>query len=117
MWLDCVELSFRCIESQRGNYDEHARRMAEITIPAADAINELNERFHRSGFGYRYERGQIIRIDSELTHQEITRPALQLLSDDRFKGADEEFRAAHDHYKAGEYKDCAVDALMLSKAR
>jgi hypothetical protein len=36
---------------------------------------------------------------------------LQLLSDPRFKGADDEFRAAHDHYKAGEYKDCAVDAL------
>ena len=111
IWLDCVELSFRCIERFRGSYDKHDRSMAEITIPAADAINELNERFRRAGFGYRYEQGNIIRVDSELTHQEITRPALQLLADPRFKGADEEFRAAHDHYKAGEYKDCAVDAL------
>jgi HEPN domain-containing protein len=46
-----------------------------------------------------------------VTIERITLPALQLLADPRFKGADQEFRAAHDHYKAGEYKDCAVDAL------
>jgi hypothetical protein len=42
---------------------------------------------------------------------QATVPALRLLADPRFKGADDEFRAAHNHYKAGEYKDCAVDAL------
>jgi HEPN domain len=51
-----------------------------------------------------------MRIDSELLHQEATLPALALLSDPRFAGADQEFRAAHDHLKAGEYKDCVVDA-------
>jgi hypothetical protein len=34
-----------------------------------------------------------------------------LLADPRFKGANQEFRAAHEHFKASEYKDCAVDAL------
>jgi Domain of unknown function (DUF7014) len=63
------------------------------------------------GSGIDYENGKIYRIDNELTHREITLPALRLLTDPRFKGADEEFRAAHDHYKAGEYKDSAVDAL------
>lgn len=111
VWLDCVELSFRCIEGIRGQLTDHGRQMAHISIPAEQAVEELNERFRRAGFGYRFEDGQIYRIDNELTHQEITRPALQLLADPRFKGADEEFRAAHDHYKAGEYKDCAVDAL------
>ena len=111
IWLDCVELSFRFIERIRGKLDDHDRKMAEISIPAKDATEELNERFRRAGFGYRYEDGKIFRIDNELTHQQIARPALQLLADPRFKGADEEFRAAHDHYKAGEYKDCAVDAL------
>jgi hypothetical protein len=111
VWLDCVELSFRCIERLRGPFDVHQRRMAGITIAATDAVAELNERFRRAGFGYRYENGRIFRIDNELTHREIIRPALQLLADPRFEGADEEFRAAHDHYKAGEYKDCAVDAL------
>lgn len=111
VWLDCVELSFRCVEGFRGKLDDHGRQMAEISIPAKQAVDELNERFRRAGFGYRFEHGQIYRIDNELTHREITRPALQLLADPRFKGADEEFRAAHDHYKSGDYKDCAVDAL------
>jgi HEPN domain-containing protein len=111
VWLDCVELSFRCIERIRGKLDDHGRSMANISIPAQDAVDEFNERFRRAGFGYRYEDGKLLRIDNELTHQQITRPALQLLADPRFKGADDEFRAAHDHYKAGEYKDCAVDAL------
>jgi HEPN domain-containing protein len=111
VWLDCVEFSFRCVETFRGKLSDHDRQMREITITADDAVDELNERFRRAGFGYRYEDGKIYRIDNEFTHQQITRPALQLLADPRFKGADDEFRAAHDHFKAGEYKDCAVDAL------
>jgi uncharacterized protein DUF7014/AbiJ-like protein len=111
VWLDCVEFSFRCIELFRGDLDNNSRKMASIPMAAADAVAELNERLRRAGFGYRYEQGKLFRIDNELMHQEVTRPALQLLTDPRFKGADEEFRAAHDHYKAGEYKDCAVDAL------
>jgi hypothetical protein len=71
----------------------------------------LNERFRRAGFGYRLERGKIVRVDSEFMHQEATLPALTLLSDSRFAGVDQEFRNAHDHLKAGEFKDCAVDAL------
>jgi uncharacterized protein DUF7014/AbiJ-like protein len=85
--------------------------MARATMKADDALEELNERFRRAGFGYRFEQGKLIRIDSETTHQQVMRPALQLLADPRFKGADDEFRAAHDHFKAGENKDCAVDAL------
>lgn len=38
------------------------------------------------------------------------KPALVLLSDPRFKGAEEEFRSAHAHYRAGEYEDAIVDA-------
>lgn len=111
VWLDVVELSFRCVQRLRGTFDSHRRSMSEITISARDAVAELNERFRRAGFGYRYEDGKIMRIDNEFMYQEATRPALMLLHDERFSGANEEFRAAHDHFKAGEYKDCAVDAL------
>ena len=111
VWLDTVELSFRVIENAFGNLDQFGRQTHEITIAAADAVSELNERFRRAGFGYRYEQGKIFRIDSEFLHQEATVAALRLLSDPQFSGADQEFRAAHDHLKAGEFKDCAVDAL------
>lgn len=111
VWLDVVELACRFIERSFGSHTDHDRKMRDITIPSKEALEELNERFRRAGLGYRYESGSIIRVDSEFTHQEATRPALMLLSDPRFAGAEEEFRAAHAHYKAGEYKDCAVDAL------
>ena len=111
VWLDVIELCFRSVEKIRGKLNSYGRDRAEISISGSDAIHELNERFRRSGFGYRYENGQLIRIDSEFMHQEATRPTLTLLSDPRFLGADEEFRAAHEHLKAGEYKDCTVDAL------
>jgi HEPN domain-containing protein len=110
-WLDAVELSMKVIVGQLGRMRDSEREASGIKLSPADAVEELNERFRRAGFGYRFERGQIVRIDSEYLHQQVTIPALQLLSDPRFKGADEEFRAAHDHYKAGEYRDCAVDAL------
>jgi AbiJ N-terminal domain 4 len=111
VWLDVVELCFRAIDRFCATFSKHDREMRDITIAAKGAVDELNERFRRAGFGYRYEGGQIFRIDSELLHQEATLPALKLLSDSRFSGADEEFRAAHTHFRAGEFKDCAVDAL------
>lgn len=111
LWLDVVELCFFLIEKVRGPLHSHDRKLANITIPAAEAVEELNERFRRAGFGYRYEGGNIIRVSTEFLHQEATRPALALLSDRRFAGANDEFRAAHDHLKAGENKDCIVDAL------
>jgi hypothetical protein len=111
LWLDVVEISFRCIDRVCGRFSSHDRKMREITISAADAIAELNERFRRAGFGYQYEKGKIFRVDTEFMHKEATLPALELLSDPRFAGADDEFRAAYDHLKAGEFKDCVVDAL------
>jgi len=110
-WLDCVELSLRCVERFRGDFDETKRRYAGIEISAEEAVAETNERFRRAGFGYRYYDGKIFKIDNEYAHSEITKPALEFLSDPRFKGANEEFRAAHDHFKASEFRDCAVDAL------
>jgi AbiJ N-terminal domain 4/Domain of unknown function (DUF7014)/HEPN domain len=110
LWLDVVELCFFSIEKVRGPLRSHNRKLANITITAAEAVAELNERFRLAGFGYRYEGGNIIRVSSEFLHQEATRPALVLLSDRRFAGANDEFRAAHDHLKAGENKDCIVDA-------
>ena len=83
VWLDAVELSFRVIENAMGRMGEHDRKMSHISISAKDAVTELNERFRRAGFGYRYERGEILRIDSEFMHNEATLPVLKLLSDPR----------------------------------
>ena len=52
----------------------------------------------------------MVRIDSEYVHTEIVREALRLIHDEGFKGAEDEFLHAHEHYRAGETKDAIVDA-------
>jgi len=71
----------------------------------------LNERFREHGVGYQFESGEIIRVDSEFLHSEAVKPVLAILRDGSFKGANDEFLAAHDHYRHGRYKECLVDAL------
>lgn len=80
-------------------------------IDVEDVINELNQRFREHGIGYQYENGQIIRIDSEFIHAEAVKPALQLLSNPMYKGAQEEFLKAHEHYRHGRYDAALTDCL------
>jgi hypothetical protein len=108
--LDVVELCFRiiilAIES-----DYSYKFNTERKIEPLDAIAELNERFKEHGVGYQFESGEIIRVDSQFLHAEAVKPALSLLKGDKFRGANEEFLKAHEHYRHGRYKECLVDAL------
>lgn len=74
-----------------------------------DFSEELNARFLEDSFGYQLEGIQIVQIDSTFAHSEITVPALILLSDARFKAAEDEFRQAHDEFKNGQYEDSIHD--------
>jgi hypothetical protein len=73
-------------------------------------IEELNIRFRQAGFGYQFECGQIVRVDSQVLHSQAVKPALVLLADARFAGAQDEFLSAHAHYRADEHEDAIVDA-------
>lgn len=110
-WLDLVEFAFVVIERYLPKFDSYVREEMGIRLTAKKAINELNRRFRDAAFGYQYENSQVVRVDSELVHAEVVRPALRLLSDRRFAGAEEEFLAAHVHYRNGEHRDAIVDAL------
>ena len=69
-------------------------------------------RFKEHGVGYQFESGEIIRVDSQILHAEVVKPVLTLLGqEERFKGANEEFLKAHEHYRNGRYEECLVDAL------
>lgn len=80
-------------------------------IDISDIIEELNQRFREHGVGYQYENGQIIRTDSEFIHVEAVKPALQLLSNPTYKGAQEEFLKAHEHYRHSRYDAALTDCL------
>ena len=77
-----------------------------------DAIAELNGRFQEHGVGYQFESGKIIHVDSKFVHAEIVKPVLQVLRDNKmYKGANEEFLSAHEHYRHRRYKECLNDCL------
>lgn len=71
----------------------------------------MNERFKEHGFGYQYENGQIIRVDSQFIHSETVKPTLIVLSQPMYKGAQEEFLRAHEHYRHQRYQEAMVDCL------
>lgn len=101
--LSVVELMVRFIKIFADQYPHG--------INISDTIEELNQRFREHGVGYQYENGQIIRTDSEFIHAEAVKPALQLLSNPIYKGAQEEFLKAHEHYRYGRYDSALTDCL------
>jgi AbiJ N-terminal domain 4 len=109
-WLTVVEMCFLVTHLTVRRWNEGTREDRGITQGPDDAVEELNIRFRQAGFGYQFEAGQIVRVDSQYLHSEVVKPALTLLGDRRFAGAQEEFRSAHAHYRAGEYEDAIHDA-------
>jgi len=106
--LSAVELVCRGIEHVAS--EENDRNNPHAPEIAKDAIVEINARFREHGVGYEYD-GEIVRIDSELLHAEAVKPALALLRDPLFKGAEDEFLQAYAHYRKGDHKEAMNEAL------
>ena len=102
--LDAIDLIFQRIDTE---IREYPLRFSKSTPD--EAITELNQRFkqHNLGFSFGHE---LIQLSSELVHQEAVLPALRLLRDHNFEGAEQEFMEAHRHFKNGLHKDAIVSA-------
>ena len=107
--LDAVELSFLVIDVMTRKWEYLHRN--DAAKRADSAIEELNERFKERGVGYQFTNGRIIRIDSELIHSEIVKPALKLLHEQKYAGAQDEFLRAHEHYRSGNAKEALNECL------
>lgn len=109
--IDVIELSFKYIDRIiKMNYDQYTH-YTTVKITPDDAITELNERFKENGIGYSFDGSEIIRVDSTYIHKEITKPTIALLWDNKFKGANEEYLKAHEHYRHGRNKECLTECL------
>ncbi len=106
--IDVVELTFQFIDRI---VREYGHLYKNCRLSPDEAIAELNHRFREHGVGYQYESGMMIRVDSQLIHEEIVRPALSILSDPIYEGANAEFLSAHNHYRNAMYKECLNDCL------
>lgn len=108
--LDVLETGLWVIETHFRNFDLTDRRRRGIKLAPREAVSDANTRMREAAFGFQYERGKLIRVDSQIVHAEVVKPALHLLSDPRFSGAEKEYLDAHAHYRQSEFKDAIVDA-------
>ncbi len=108
--LDALELSLQIINGYVRDNRDYRDKTTNRSDPDK-VIEEMNSRFREHAIGYRFESDEILRIDSEIIHQEATKPALKLLADNAFKGANQEFLEAHEHYRHSRNKECLVSSL------
>lgn len=109
--IDVIELSFKYIDRViKKNYQRYTYNTT-VKINPDDAITELNERFKENGIGYSFDGSEIIRVDSTYIHSEITKPTIALLWSNKFKGANEEYLKAHEHYRHGRNKESLAECL------
>lgn len=99
-FLDGVELAFRAIAAMKGEYraqefDKHR--------------DELNARLQEAAVGYEFQSGNIIQIDQQIIHNEVVLPALRLLHDSRFAGANDEYLGAHQFFRNGDFESCLIE--------
>ena len=106
--IDVIELTFKYLEE---NHQKGYKFNMTSVISPEDAISELNVRFKENGIGYSFDGNQIIRVDSTYIHTEITKPTISLLWKKKFKGANEEYLKAHEHYRNGRNKECLIECL------
>lgn len=100
-WLTGLEIIIRTIEhfaNQRGRSWVSNR-----------SISELNAWMREDAFSYQFEGSTLVQMSNQFAHSELVVPALNLLSDKRFVGANEEFRKAHAEFRAGDFEDSIHD--------
>ena len=83
----------------------------EVNKQITSAFVEMNFRFKQHNLGYAFVKDVLIRKDNEHLHQNTIKPALRLLYENGFEGAEQEFLDAFEHRRKGENKDAILDAL------
>ncbi len=74
------------------------------------AFEELNFRFNQHSLGYEFINDNLIVKTNEQIHREIVKPAIALLNNPEFAGAEQEYFEAFDCYKKGNSKDAITNA-------
>lgn len=110
--LDVIEIAFNYIYRNYGHMNEYQAIQGHgLGFTPASAFDELNRRFQEHSVGYRFEAGQLRRIDSYYIHSAVVKPAISLLQQEGFNGPLDEFEKAHSHYRTRNYKEAIAEAL------
>lgn len=107
--LDAIEIACVATAKRARFLDSQSMGNAGKRAAAVAMIDALNERMLEDGFGFQFKDGQIIEFTSEFAYKEVVVPALGLLSNKIFDGANNEFRDAFEEFKLRKYDDCIAD--------
>lgn len=109
--FDIIELIFETMLKYIKKNIESYNHNTFTRISPDDALSELNYRFKEHGVGFQFENGKIMRVDSTYMHSEVVKPSLKLLFNKKFRGANDEYLSAFEHYRHGKNKECLADCL------
>lgn len=84
--------------------------MSHTPEQVTDAIDELNARFKQHSLGYEFINGELIKKTNEIMHVNVVKPALGLLHDRVFEGAEQEYLKAYDCFKKCDNKNAILEA-------
>lgn len=109
-FLDLVDYIFHLFDTGCRDIQPQYRYDLDTNAMVDKAIEELNYRFKQHNLGYEFVNGEVIRIDNKVLHQEVVKPALRLLYEEGFDGAEEEFRKAFEYRRKGDNKNAILEA-------
>lgn len=107
--LDLIELAAKVINHVTRSFEYRSTSRYDDLADAA--LEEINIRMREQGVGYAIHDEEIVRVDSQFLHREVVKPALQLLNAPGFDGVQEEYLAAHEHYRHGRQKEALNECL------
>ncbi|PML91933.1 STM4504/CBY_0614 family protein [Vibrio breoganii] len=106
-FLDVVELTCDVIDKHVRPRWARFKNNDNVFQNPDDALEEINERMKRDGFGYEFTDGIIVRIDEQYIHAEAVKPALCILQN--YEAPRQEFLEAHEHYRHRNFKECLMN--------
>lgn len=110
--LSAIEIAFR-ITSQAADAIAGYQDEYRSSMTVEQAITDVNDRFKQHSLDYYLdpESLTIRAIDSEFLHREVITPALALIRQSGFHGAESEFNKALEHHRHNRQEEAIADAL------
>jgi hypothetical protein len=105
--IDIIEVCFRVLSKAYTVFGDQGRQ--RLPYPPEGAIEDLNTVFLENCIGLKFADGYIIRSDSEVLYQQITKPAMAFLTKAGFEYANEEYMAAQEQFRHGNYKETVMN--------
>ena len=77
------------------------------------AIDKLNQRFREHNLGYRFAGNSIVRSDSEVSFQNINKPALNLLQEAEFTIVNRKYADVLQLHRKGDYRKVIAECRII----